>query len=221
MPTILKFVAASLFAATSMAQAASVSFTSNTAPLDFTDWDFSLSLQKFNPALGTLNNITITLYGETDGNIRVESTDAAPSTITARLSSMLTLTRPDLTTLVVTSPFAPVRFNASAYDGNLDWTGASGQTWLNLTASASSFVSTSSAADKRLFSGPGFVLTPLHAAGLTAASGSGNLAFDNDTLATAYATVTYNYAPVPEPASWALMIGGLALLARLAVQKRG
>ena len=221
MHSILKFAAASLIAFTSIAQAASVSYTSNTAPLDYTDWDFSLSLQQFNTALGTLNSITITLYGETGGNIRVESTDAAPSTLNASLSSMLTLTRPDLTTLVVTTPLTPVSFNASAYDGNTDFGGTSGQTWLNLTASAADFVSTSSAADKTLFSGPGFVLAPLHAAGLSAASGSGNFAFDNDTQATAYAKVTYNYAPVPEPASWALMIGGLALLGRRAVQKRG
>ena len=65
MPTILKFVAASLFAVTSLAQAVSVSYTSNTAPLAFTDWDFSLSLQKFNPALGTLNSISITLRAST------------------------------------------------------------------------------------------------------------------------------------------------------------
>lgn len=221
MHTILKLAAASLVAFTSIAQAASVSYNSNTAPLAFTDWDFSLSLQKFNTALGTLNSITITLYGQTDGNIYVESTDAAPSTINASLSSMLTLTRPDLTTLVVTTPLTPVSFNASAGDGNPDFGGTSGQSWLKLTASASNFVSTSTAADKTLFSGPGFVLAPLHAAGLSTASGSGNLSFDNDTQASAYATVTYNYAPVPEPASWALMVGGLALLARRAVQKRG
>ncbi|WP_394790110.1 choice-of-anchor E domain-containing protein [Rhodoferax sp.] len=221
MHTILKFAAASLIALTSLAQAASISYTSNTAPLDYTDWDYSLSLQKFNTSLGSLNSITITLYGETDGNIRLESTDAAPSALSASLSSMLTLTRPDLTTLVVTTPLTPVSFNASAYDGTLDWAGTSGQTWLNLTANAKNFVNTSSAADKALFSGPGFVLTPLHAAGLSAASGSGNFAFDNDTQATAFATITYNYAPVPEPASWALMVGGLALLARRAVQKQG
>ena len=63
---------------------------------------------------------------------------------------------------------------------------------------------------------------PLHAAGMSDTTASGNVATDFSAQASAYATVTYNYSqPVPEPASWALMVGGLALLARRAVQKQG
>lgn len=223
MHTFLKIAAASLIAATGMAQAAWVSYTSNTAPLEYTDWDVDLSLQKFNTSLGALNSITLTLYGGIYGNIGVESTDATASAINASLASELTLARPDLTTLVVTIPITSVSFNATAYDNVFDYGGTSGQTWLNLTASASDFVITTSAADKALFSGPGFVLTPVHAKGLSAGSGAGNVSTDFDTQATAYATVSYDYTPnaVPEPATWALMIGALALLGRRAVRQQG
>lgn len=219
----LKITLASLLFAAGAAQAATITYTSALIAPDYTDWDDSFySLQKFDPSMGMLNSITFKLWGTVQGDIGVESTDRQATTITANLSGTLTLYRPDTSVLVVTTPLSSLLFMATAYDGNTNFAGSSGETLTYLPFTTFNSATTSSAADKALFTGAGTVLTPIFAVGTSNASGSGNLATYFDTMAGAQAQVTYDYtaAPIPEPGTLALMFGGLAMLGFMAKRRR-
>jgi hypothetical protein len=65
-----------------------------------------------------------------------------------------------------------------------------------------------------LFTGFGNLNGPLLAAGLSTASGAGNLVTEFQTEAGGYASVEYTYfnRGVPEPATWALMMSGMGMV---------
>lgn len=196
----------------SAADAATVLYTSNVQATQTTNYATSLGLQKFNPALGTLQSVKVTLFGNLSGSLRFESFDASPSTIVTNLSASLTLTRPDNSTLIVTIPAFSQTFNVAAFDGTFDWGGTSGFTSAAINASSSNAVVLTGATDLALFTGLGSLNSPLRAQGTSSATGSGNLVTQFTTKAGGYATVEYTFAAVPEPASWALMLGGFGLI---------
>jgi hypothetical protein len=181
-------------------------------PLTTTNWGVNVTLDKFDSSLGTLQSVKFTLEGAVAGNIRFESLDAQPATITANLQATITLTRPDATTLVVVIPTFQVVENVSAFDGLIDFGGASGRTFLDQTNSASQIATLVSAADLALFTGPGTINLPIGAVGTSSGSGAGNLITQFATNASAVVTVEYTYGTqeVPEPVSLSLLGIGLA-----------
>jgi hypothetical protein len=201
----------------SSAQAATISY-SDSKDMTTTNWTDVLSFAKFDTSLGTLTSVKFDLSGMVQGNGAAESTDSASSTVTLSLGSLLSLTRPDNSLLVVTNPVFSQIFNFTAFDGTFNFGGTSGGSTGSVTASgANSFVSTS-AADFALFSalGGGTINLGLGAIGASSGSGSGNLITQFNTAAAGVAKVTYTYTPtveVPEPASLGLIFGGLAMLA--------
>lgn len=204
-----------LMALASSAQANTVSFSVE-RPVGLTDWTDTMALGKFDTSLGQLTSITISLTGNVSGRGLAENLDEdAPTSVLLNLASTLTLHRPDSSTLVVSNPLFSQTLALSAFDGDIDFAGASGGTTGVRTASATEFVTTTNANDFALFSahGGGLIHLGLNGAGVSEAIGSGNLASGFETYAGARATVTYNYAPVPEPETYAMMLTGLGLLA--------
>jgi hypothetical protein len=199
------------------AQAATVSYTDNVA-LTTTNWIDTLSFSKFDTNLGTLTSIRFDLSGVVQGSGNAESLDSAASNVTLSLGSLLGLTRPDNSTLVVTNPVFSQTFSFSAFDGAINFGGTSGATTGSVSATGSNFFVSSSASDFALFSalGGGTINLGLNAVGASSGNGSGNLITQFNTAASGVAKVTYTYtAPttdVPEPASLALVCGGLGLL---------
>lgn len=190
---------------------------SDTFTMATTNWNGFLHITKFDPGLGTLTGINFLLEGEILGNVRFESFDAEPTTVATYLQAEITLSRPDLSTIVATTPTAANSDDASAFDGLIDFGGTSGKTYPGLTASASTTVdSPPPAGDFALFTGPGAIALPISAAGLSYADGAGNLITWFNTQAEATATVTYTFReapPVPEPSSLALLLAGAGVLA--------
>jgi hypothetical protein len=133
------------------------------------------------------------------------------------LGSLLGLTRPDNSTLVVTNPVFSQTFDFSAFDNAVNFDGTSGGTTGSVSATGSDFFVSSSASDFALFSalGGGMIDLGLNSVGNSSGTGSGNLITQFSTAASGVAKVTYTYTPtvaVPEPASLALVFGGLGLL---------
>ena len=191
--------------------------------MSFTNWDALLTFNRFDPGLGTLNFIKFTLAGDILGDVQFESLDSEPATVSTSLSSVITLFRPDLSTIVVTTPVANNTDLVSEFDGVIDFAGNSGRTRTGLTASGSDFaISPPPGSDLALFTGLGTISLPVYARGVSTASGAGNLITIFRTQAAANVSVTYDYTPttppVPEPSSLALLLfggGGLAIGRRI------
>lgn len=194
------------------------------APQNFeqTDWDGttqSVTLPQFNPALGRLTGIALGLYG----NVR------SSGTLTNTGGTAVTIDQYDVSTdLSLLAPGTPVPSDGT--DGVLltvspvvfsvpaGTTVGSGQTLaygqgtpVDKAASDSTALASS---DFAPYVGAGSVLFPLYAATNTLTDGNtGNLDFEQTTLARAEATITYTYdlaaTKVPEPASAAVLGAGL------------
>ncbi|MBS1825001.1 MAG: PEP-CTERM sorting domain-containing protein [Acidobacteria bacterium] len=193
----------------------------NFPALATTNWAGNVTVPKFDPTLGNLQSVSVTLKGSLDGDIQIESLDAAPTTITSTLLATITLTRPDTSTIVVVIPQVQLIDNVTAFDGNIDFGGGSGRTYANQGGSASStHVSPPPISDLALFSGVGNIVLPIGAVASSGATGAGNLLALIRTRAGAEVEVTYTFDDgVPEPATFVLIGGGLIGLAFL--RRRG
>ena len=218
-------VAALLVGAATSSQAAFVTYTDE-IPLTGTNWNDILTVQQFDPGLGTLTSINFKLYGYVEGDVQFESLDNEPATVTTELSARITLKRPDNSTLVVTTPLHETQDDVTAYDGVLDYGGTSGRSYFNLEADdVDEANSPPPPSDLILFTGLGTIDLPVSAEARSLASGAGNLDARFRTTAGAMVEVTYYYAtsqPIPEPSSLALvLVGGgvVALGARLRRRK--
>ena len=204
--TVLFFLCT--FLAGGVTNAAVISFMDN-VPMQTTNWDEMVSINKFNPNWGTLNSIKFTLDGGVEGSAKYESMDASPAIITLNLEASIELQRPDNTLLVQVFPIAFVTENADAFDGLVDFDGPSGSTFGNLTASASDFLISGEASDLALFTGIGSIELPFKAFGTSTGSGAGNLITQFNTSAEGNVTVMYDYDAVPIPAGFLLFGSGL------------
>jgi len=171
-------------------------------PLQATNWNQSMTFPKFDPALGQLVSIDFTLGGHIEGQARAESLDSSPTVVTLNFQADITLTRPDLSVIVVTIPIATFNDTFTAFDGVLDFGGTSGTTHSGITANASNSASSPRPlSDLVLFTGlpnaPGTITLPVTAAGTSIAQGSGNVASLFNTSASATCTVCYNFINTP------------------------
>lgn len=169
---------------------------SDSVPLTSTDWTHRVALTKFDPALGTLISITLTLDGRIEGQVSVESLDTGPTTITTQFRANITLQRPDNSPLAVVIPQVNNTQDLAPFDGTINFSGPSGITYPNLQQSASqSVTSPPPASDLVLFTGPGTITLPVTAIGTSVVTGSGNIVSQFVTKAAATVTVTYLYNP--------------------------
>lgn len=185
-------------------------------------WSEDFTLPQFDPSLGTLNSITFTLQGTVNGDAKFESLDAQPSTVAMDLSSTLQLQRPGGTILVQVIPLASTVDNVGAYDGTIDFGGSSGKTYSGLSdTKTDSFISNPpSASDLTLFTGTGNIILPVVATASSSSSGPGSLITQFSTKASAYATVVYDYTPVPEPTGMIAMLAGFSGLVGFVRRRR-
>ena len=111
--------------------------------------------------------------------------------------------------------------SSNSYVANVNWALASGQQyWLLQTVASNELFSffgqaLPSNADITITNSGTFDYT------ISGAVAATNFGANSNAYWAAFNDITTGGAAVPEPATWALMVGGLALLARRAVQKQG
>jgi hypothetical protein len=161
----------------------------------------TVSVPKFNPSLGTLIGINFTLSATSNGAARAENTSSSSSQVTLTFQNTVTLTRPDLSVIVVTIPQAVFMDTLGPFDGMIDFGGTSGISHNNLVASDSDMVSSPPpASDLVLFSGAGNIVLPVSAVGTSTAQGGGNVTSQFTSSASADLQVCYQYIPNTPPA---------------------
>lgn len=179
---ILLFLAASLRVA-----AASVTHTATIFPT-LTDWSLTNSVPQFDPALGTLTNVTVTVAANVQSTFFTENRDrrAWDTTTTSHATVSASVDTLSASTLIEPSHTQ----NLTAFDGVIDFAGTSGFT-ASESGTGTGFNSTSVVAP---FIGVGTV--PLTASAVATASytGSGFYRFVVNTSASALVTVTYEFA---------------------------
>ncbi len=196
------------------AQAATESF-SFIIPQDTLDWDQTVSVPMFNPALGTLNSIKFTV--DATFAITAQAENLAKTSKMASWEGTLsqTLFRGDGSTLVDITPFQwSFSKTLAAYDKVTDFAGTSGVTHADGGTSSGSFVSTL-AADLAAFTGTGTIDMTASAREDTSFTGSsGNMLQLVTSEAGLTVGVTYSYTPppIPEPVTILSICAGIGTL---------
>ncbi|MBN1456591.1 MAG: PEP-CTERM sorting domain-containing protein [Sedimentisphaerales bacterium] len=206
-----KFVLCMLLCVLSGISFANTLSYSTTTPISslLTDWPggTSLSFQKFDPALGTLNSVTIDLNGSMETTLIIKNQNPSG---TASFGSAKT--ELDMTVLSPGGVNALVDLTSSWFGYSLN-PGESITTNPPLSMSGTVSETYTLAAILAEFTGLGNI--ELDAGTFTIAvlaNTGGNTSVDQMTYASLDGTVTYNYT-VPEPATISLLsIGGLTLL---------
>jgi hypothetical protein len=159
-----------------------------------TDWSVSQGLPQFDPSLGTLTSVEIISNDTTTSTIKVENIDSSPATIHATVQGTITLTGPNVAGLT-DNLSADQSFNASAFDGTVDFGGTSGHNFGPQTAQGTKTITLTSASDMAPYIGTGTVnLNEVTHAGSTA-TGSANLLVSINTTAGGTVRVIYHYIP--------------------------
>lgn len=201
---VTSLAAGALVCAAGAASAATVTHSDSYA-LTATDWDTTLSVAQFDSSLGTLNSVLVKLIGYVEGEATVKNNAASGSNITVELEATISTETPGLDLIVEVVPLAEVTKHLT---GGEEWS-----TGLINDEKTDSRTLTGDEMDE--FLGTGLIEIATSAVGRSEATGSGNMNFGFSNSASAYLEVTYDYTPatVPVPASAALLLGGLGVLA--------
>jgi hypothetical protein len=190
-----------------------ISYT-DTLPPQLTNWAGAFSVPKFNPLLGTLQKVTLTLDVTVNGNIFLENLDHDAAILNA--SDSVTVAANTPLGFLITTATTPVSFSATAFDGVQDESGTSGRTFLNMLATVSNSENSTAPLDLAQFTGLGNIVANALFTGHSSVTGNGNLFAFIQTFGGGSLTVVYDFkaleTPVPETSSL-LGIGlGLSLI---------
>jgi len=191
------------------ASAATIMY-SGSEPTATTNWDVMIDVPQFDDMGGTrvLKSISVFLEGTVSGSAAGESLDAAPAIVDLFLQSEISLSLGG-NALAVVIPVANASFNASAFDGSIDFAGTSGATFSSLNASDSvKEILSLGNDDLSPWIGGGTVTLDGAAVGQSSGSGAGNLILQFATDASLSWSVEYEYNIIPTPGAMALF--GLA-----------
>jgi len=206
MRTILAVVVA-LAVAGASASAATITYT-DSVPTQLTVYTETVTLPKFDPSLGVLTKVLYALRAPVFGDIRFENLGGLPELTITDLTVSVRLQRPDTSDLLLAATGFHSEDNVTAFDGVLDFGGTSGRSYLGLADTAYAAGDTTALADLVLFTGPGNIDLLVEAASASHVEGGGNMVTYSAASAGADVSVTYEYSPIPEPATLLLLAGG-------------
>lgn len=173
-----------------------VSYTS-TIVEEATNWTHVMDLQRFDPALGSLQTVAIRIEQTVRGRVRIESTDATPAVVQSDFESFLAVVLPDGNAMQMPIPMANYQDTFTAFDGTVDFAGTSGITHQEIVLTQALDHPLPPSIDETDYMGPpgapGFLPLSMTALGLSAASGAGNVITEFALRASATITITYGF----------------------------
>jgi hypothetical protein len=164
-----------------------------------TGWTQTLKVAQFDPSLGTLNTVNVTIIGDVRARATVENVSDTATTITTTQSANIGIGAPDgyqqstaKPTVTTTAPVGP-RAGASNFDTGVQ------------TATATTSFQLGSAKDLAAFTGTGTIAVPLSATGSGAVSGGSALLAMLAETAGATVEISYGYTPTTQTTSTAFV----------------
>jgi hypothetical protein len=204
---IASLLLASFLAVSAQAQQVVTYFAS--VPQSTTNWTRSLQLPQFDPALGTLSQVKLLLDGEVWQSLFGENMSAGSSSYDFTTTATFKLDRSGGPTLLTTVPLV---FNRAGpiggFDGGLDFGGTSGVTFDQHALAQSGTYIDLNHLDYIGLGNCDFIAS---ASGVSSLISGGNFAKSATTSAAASIGVEYTYAPIPEPSTYAALLGAVAL----------
>ena len=184
-----------------------------TFPETSTDFSGALPIKQFDPALGSLSFLTISLTGDVEGTASITNKNTTAKTFNVTLTSDVTVVDPLLDVLVA---ILPTYSTSVTVPGNstTPFSGTGGATQSN---------SYNDVPTLSEFTGTGNLAATINGAGSNGFMGPSNSTFIANTTAGGSVTITYNFLPIrltstPEPLTNCLIgsgLIGLGLLNRL------
>jgi hypothetical protein len=174
----------------------------------------TMTFNQFDTLGGTLTLVEVdwALQGYVSGTSQAENTDPDHGhLLTLNLSTVVSLYDPSSVLLGSITPTANKTFNATLFDGKLDFGGTSGVTYSGLSGTL--FTSGALVSGLAPYIGLGTINYGASSKGASSASGSGNMVSAFTTYGKAIGGVRYGYTQknlIPEPGTGALMLAGLA-----------
>ena len=190
---------AALVAVSGLARADELCFGAS-VPLQTTSYSSSVTVPKFNPALGTLTGVRIQLASTILGDPAVENQDAQAAQTILTFCADVRVRRPDNTIVALVVPVAQFFDSLAAFDGTVDFAGTSGVTHAGATASSQTLMTLSAPGDLALFAGPlnGFatITLPVDAQNTAFAQAPAGSTIALPQQASIAVSVCYVYTPV-------------------------
>lgn len=190
-------IALLLIAVSSVAGAATTNGTCSSITNQITDLSAAvINCSQFNPALGALTSITITISGSLAGSISLANSAAASETVTASTNSQFMLhnpltgfsfTSPLFTTTLTTGSVTIASGSTVPFNNLLSGVSTNGPLTDSVPATFTPYVGTST-----------FPVSFDTLTGVTVVGGGGNIAATDTTTASANVTVVYAFTPTPQ-----------------------
>lgn len=160
-----------------------------------TDWTTTARLPLFDPALGILRRVELSISAQLTGDASVESHADIPTDVSLHFAGRLALMRPHQGLLVELTPRIDFEDHLLAFDGTVDFAGASGVSHMGIVIKEDGVPVVAEASDELLFTGRSgmhdTIDLPVSAVGTSSADGGGNMQSRFRQAASALITVSY------------------------------
>jgi hypothetical protein len=163
-------------------------------PDQTTGWNGTLSVVPFNPALGTLQAVNITVTGDINASVAAENEDSEAAAVDTQQVATVALAMPD-NWQVLSAATATAAIPLGSFDGTVDYAGTSGAIDQGLTQATTATFATDDPVVLAAFLASGTVAVPISDTGTGAVTGPANLSAQ--LLAQGGATVTLDYTYLP------------------------